>query len=102
MAMPQRGGNNNNNGNAQQARVEDLRNKGLTCNDRGDGIFVCDDGLGGNCFKLKQTLGVNDGGISRSCIEYLQIHVGQIKTTDAYPSRDISHSSEETNVICEY
>ncbi|KAM0492653.1 hypothetical protein ACHAP8_009831, partial [Fusarium lateritium] len=47
MVMPQRGNNdNNNNRDAQQARVEDLRNKGLTCNDRGDGIFVCDDGLG--------------------------------------------------------
>ncbi|GKU07512.1 hypothetical protein FLAG1_10484 [Fusarium langsethiae] len=50
MAMPQHGGNNNNNGDPQQARVDDLRNKGLTCNDRGDGIFVCDDGFGGNCF----------------------------------------------------
>ncbi|KAL6917148.1 hypothetical protein FSST1_008643 [Fusarium sambucinum] len=49
MVMPQRGNNdNNNNRDAQQTRVEDLRNKGLTCNDRGDGIFVCDDGLGGN------------------------------------------------------
>ncbi|KAM0389536.1 hypothetical protein HYE67_001356 [Fusarium culmorum] len=61
LAMPQRGNNNNNNnGNAQQARVEDLRNKGLTCNDRGDGIFVCDDGFGGNCF-------VNDAG-SGNCL----------------------------------
>ncbi|KAG4273218.1 hypothetical protein FPRO04_09824 [Fusarium proliferatum] len=54
MAAPQRTDFNrdpNNNGDrtAQMARVEDLRNKGLTCNEAAQETFVCSDGLGGDC-----------------------------------------------------
>ncbi|KAF9767764.1 hypothetical protein IL306_015021 [Fusarium sp. DS 682] len=54
MAAPQRPDFNrdpNNNGDrtAQNNRVEDLRSKGLTCNEAAQGTFVCSDGLGGDC-----------------------------------------------------
>ncbi|KAF5614564.1 hypothetical protein F25303_14088 [Fusarium sp. NRRL 25303] len=53
MAAPQRPDFNrdpNNNGDrtAQMKRVEDLRNKGLTCNEAAQETFVCSDGLGGD------------------------------------------------------
>ncbi|KAF5632302.1 uncharacterized protein FTJAE_7634 [Fusarium tjaetaba] len=51
MAAPQfnRDPNNNCDRTAQMARVEDLRNKGLTCNEAAQETFVCSDGLGGDC-----------------------------------------------------
>lgn len=53
MAAPQRidfnrDPNNNGDRTAQMARVEDLRNKGLTCNEAAQETFVCSDGLGGD------------------------------------------------------
>ncbi|KAF5983474.1 hypothetical protein FCOIX_3205 [Fusarium coicis] len=51
MAAPQFNRDPNNNGDrtAQMKRVEDLRNKGLTCNEAAQETFVCSDGLGGDC-----------------------------------------------------
>lgn len=53
MAAPQRpdfGRDPDNNGDrtAQMERVEDLRNKGLVCNEAAQGSFVCSDGFGGD------------------------------------------------------
>lgn len=50
MAAPQFNRDPNNNGDrtAQMRRVEDLRNKGLTCNEAAQETFVCSDGLGGD------------------------------------------------------
>ncbi|KAJ4118961.1 hypothetical protein NW768_010704 [Fusarium equiseti] len=36
--------------NAQMERVEELRAKGLTCNEGVQGSIICSDGLGGDCF----------------------------------------------------
>lgn len=53
MAAPQRSGfgrdeDNNGDRSAQMARVEDLRGKGLNCNEAAQGSFVCSDGFGGD------------------------------------------------------
>lgn len=53
VAAPQRPDLNrdpDNNGDrvAQTKRVEDLRNKGLTCNEGAQEAFICSDGLGGD------------------------------------------------------
>ncbi|KAF5597602.1 uncharacterized protein FSUBG_8434 [Fusarium subglutinans] len=58
MAAPQRPDFNrdpDNNGDrtAQMKRVEDLRNKGLTCNEGAQEAFICSDGLGGDCLSKK-------------------------------------------------
>ncbi|KAI7760961.1 hypothetical protein ACKAV7_010733 [Fusarium commune] len=55
MAAPQRPDlsrdpENNGDRTAQMKRVEDLRNKGLTCNEGAQEAFICSDGLGGDCF----------------------------------------------------
>ncbi|KAF4478503.1 hypothetical protein FAGAP_12383 [Fusarium agapanthi] len=54
MAAPQhpdfnRDPDNNSDRTAQMKRVEDLRSKGLTCNEGAQEAFVCSDGLGGDC-----------------------------------------------------
>lgn len=48
MAAPQRDPDNNGDRTAQMERVEDLRNKGLVCNEAAQGSFVCSDGFGGD------------------------------------------------------
>ncbi|KAK2018361.1 hypothetical protein LZ32DRAFT_654126 [Colletotrichum eremochloae] len=48
-AAPAKGGASD----KQAQRVDELRKEGLTCNADREGIFVCDDGLGGNCFVNK-------------------------------------------------
>jgi hypothetical protein len=47
MAAPQFGQDNGDR-TTQMQRVEDLRGKGLTCNEAAQETFVCSDGLGGD------------------------------------------------------
>ncbi|RGP76672.1 hypothetical protein FLONG3_5112 [Fusarium longipes] len=50
---------------AQMKRVEDLRGKGLTCNEAAQETFVCSDGLGGDCLATGCPVGIQTGQASR-------------------------------------